>query len=228
VRKRPVALFVCSLLFLYFPIEFYWKGWIQSQPLIPTDYAFELILPLVLLFGLIRVTKVGWYTLIALVALWGIRDLAEYYAGQETSLSALIVHLAIYAASMTYFINPRIRHLYFDPKARWWRTKPRYETCLPMICSTNGEKNTVEWQYPLLRNISEGGCFIETQHLLLENEEVDMKVPLPQPLNVSVLQVKGEVRWVSKNPLRMGLGIQFKTVPPDQTKAIITFVNKQL
>ena len=124
---------------------------------------------------------------------------------------------------MTYFINPRIRHLYFDPKSRWWRTKPRYETHLPLLIN-RGEKS----QYPVLRNISEGGCFIETTHLGEMNDKVHVAIPLPVPLTVSVIRSEGWVRWVSRDPNRMGMGIEFKDPLPKHVKALREYVNRQL
>ena len=74
------------------------------------------VLPVILIVGLLRVSSFGWYTLVSFVALWGVRDLYDYYATSDTAISSLFIHLSIYAASLGYFINPRIRHLYFDPK----------------------------------------------------------------------------------------------------------------
>jgi hypothetical protein len=222
MRKRPLALFFCSLLFLYFPLELFFR-WSQQGRGEIFDFVLSVVLPLTLMAGLIRVSKVGWYTLIAMVALWGVRDLYEYYHSEGMGVGPLLVHISIYCLSMGYFINPRVRHLYFDPKLRWWRTKPRYETHVPFIMASEAE-----WQYPILRNISEGGCFIETSHLLNVNDSIDIAIPLPVPLSVSVIKTKGEVRWVSTNPVRHGMGVQFIDAPPLHTKAIREYVRRQL
>lgn len=187
-----------------------------------TDSFLSAALPIFLLVGLIRVTKIGWYTLIATVSLWGVRDLYSYYATQGAT-GPFLVHIAIYLFSITYFINPRIRHVYFDPKLRWWRTKPRYETHVPFMMHHNST-----WIYPILRNVSEGGCFIETPHLVDVSSDVTIAIPLPIPLGVSVIKTKGEVRWVSRNPLRYGMGVQFKEPQPEHQRAINEFVRQQL
>lgn len=223
MRQRPFLLFVSSCLFLYFPAELAWRWISHSHPVLPMDIFFSIVMPAILMVGLIRVTKVGWYTLITLVALWGVRDLYDFYSTQGSSLSPLIIHLAIYCVSVGYFINPRVRHLYFDPKLRWWRSKPRYETHIPFLMS-----HANQWHYPILRNISEGGCFIETPHLLDVNADLQISIPLPIPLSVSVIKTQGEVRWVSTNPLRHGMGVQFRNPPPEHFKAIKEYVRKQL
>ena len=147
----------------------------------------------------------------------------ERYYGAGHSVTPFLIHIGIYLFSLSYFINPRIRHLYFDPKMRWWRTKPRYETYVPFIMNHNSE-----WQYPILRNVSEGGCFIETPRLLGVTEQVQIAIPLPVPLGVSVIKAVGEVRWVSNNPARHGIGVEFIDPLPEHTKALAEFVRQQL
>lgn len=223
MQKRPLLILFCALMFLYFPAETVFQWLHNGVQLNLTDILFSIVMPTVLLVGLIRVSQFGWYTLIAGVTLWGIRDLHEYYLSHGASSSALYIHLCIYAISIAYFINPRIRHLYFDPKVRWWRTKPRYETSLPILLN-----HQAQWHYPLLRNLSEGGCFIETPHLLDQNSTLQLAIPLPYPLNVSVIRTSGDVRWVSRNPMRMGMGIQFRNLTPEHEKAVKAFVKKRV
>lgn len=223
MQKRPLLILVCALMFLYFPAETLFEWRFRGLELTPTDVIISVLLPLVLLVGLVRVSQFGWYTLVAGVSLWGVRDLHEYYMSHGASTSALVIHLCIYAISLAYFINPRIRHLYFDPKMRWWRTKPRYETTLPCLIN-----HQAQWHYPILRNLSEGGCFIETPHELEINTTLQLAIPLPYPLNVSVIRTAGEVRWVSKNPLRMGMGIQFRNCSPQTEQAVRAFVRKSV
>jgi Tfp pilus assembly protein PilZ len=223
MRKRPLSLFICALLFLYFPANEIWIWYSNQETPAITELALSLVLPVLLLFGLIRVTRTGWYTLIAMVSLWGVRDLYEFYVSQGASVVSLFVHLFIYSVSLVYFINPRIRHLYFDPKLRWWRTKPRFETHMPFVMRSDSA-----WHYPILRNISEGGCFIETPHPLSMGDTIQVMIPLPVPLEVSVIKAIGEVRWVSRSADRMGMGIQFRNPPADHSRAIRQFVGRGL
>lgn len=221
MQKRPVLLFFASCLFLYFPLELVFEV-IRQKHVKPADWLLSGVLPIILLTGLIRVSKIGWYTLIALVSLWGMKDLYAYYS-DDKSLLPFISHLLIYGFSMTYFINPRIRHLYFDPKSRWWRSKPRYETHHAVML--NHQESAY---YPIIRNISEGGCFLEMGEKLGMLDQVDIVFPLPVPLGKSVFRSKGEVRWVSSSTERPGLGIQFKEMATSDQNALNQFVMKQL
>jgi hypothetical protein len=221
MRKRPLLLFLFAAAFLYFPFEVAARYYAYGKFNL-VDFIISGILPFFLLFGLIRVTKIGWYTLVGVVSLLGVRDLQVYYAAQG-SVTSFLVHIVIFLFSLSYFINPRIRHLYFDPKLRWWRTKRRYETHLPFLM--NGKSG---WQYPILRNISEGGCFVETPHPMEMSEFVNILIPLPVPLGVSVLKARGEVRWASPSGRRPGMGIQFQPLDPLHDKALKEFVRNEL
>ncbi len=230
--KRPTFVIVCSALFLYFPFELGWRlargfqwTWV--------DLIVNVALPAILLFGLVRVTKTGWYTLVAILSFWGVRDLALYYRENHARPTALLVHILIYGVSLAYFINPRVRRLYFDPRLRWWRTKPRYETHLPMLIETlthpaGAAKGEKQFQYRVLRNVSEGGCFVETDAPLPMNAQFDLALPLPIPLNVSVLSSRGEVRWVSTQAGKTGMGVQFVNADAQQRRAFKQFVKEQL
>lgn len=219
MRKRPFALILSSCIFLYFPFSLV-LDLSKGLPVYPSEWFLGGLLPLILTIGLLRVTRVAWYTLFCFVFLWGVRDFREYQ-NQQVPLAKVVTHLGVYLLGVSYFINPRIRRLYFDPKSRQWRTKRRFETHGPAILFKS-EKVI----YPSLRNISEGGCFLETPHLLEFSEQVDVLIPLPYEVELSSLKLKGEVRWVSDKTERTGMGIQFHSINPATRQAIKKYVNQ--
>lgn len=221
MRQKPITILLASLVFLSLPVELLWRAW-HFGNIFWIEWLVSFVFPIVLWIGLVRVTRTGWYSLMGCLALWGVHDLYEAYAISEHP-QQILTHLAIYVFSIAYFINPRVRTLYFDPKLHWWKTKPRYETNLPMIIHRDGD-----WNYPMLRNVSEGGCFIEVNGNFELNERIQIAIPLPVPLTVSVIQTDGEVRWISTNPLRRGMGVRFVDSHAEQTKAIRQFVRLQL
>lgn len=221
MHRKPLHLLFASLVLMYLPLELIWRT-SQSKQIVWVEWVVSFVFPVILLVGLLRVTRVGWYTLMACLALWGVHDLYRLYSASGQH-SQLFIHLAIYVFSLSYFINPRVRTLYFDPKLHWWKAKPRFATSLPMIL----QRDTM-WFYPMLRNVSEGGCFIETNATFVMGDRVELSIPLPVPLAVSVIQAEGEVRWVSSNPLRRGMGVRFINPPADQATAIRQFVRLQL
>ncbi|NBX93583.1 MAG: PilZ domain-containing protein [Proteobacteria bacterium] len=219
MRRRPLVLFIASLVFLFFPLSLIWD-FLQGDPVLVSDWLIGGILPVVLIIGLIRVTKVAWYTLFGFIFFWGIRD---YQTVEDATPVSIISHILIYVISLAYFIHPRIRRLYFDPKLRWWRTKQRYETHGPIIF-----KQGTKYYYPTLRNISEGGCFIETPHTQELENIIDIIIPLPVPLGLAAIETRGEVRWVSEKSERFGMGIQFLNLGPEQSAVLKKFVAYQI
>lgn len=194
MRKRPLALIVASCIFLASPAALVYK-YFQPGVMVPSiDWLLSGILPVFLCIGLLRVNRIAWYTLFGFVFLWGIRELNW-------------LHLVAYLFSLSYFINPQVKRLYFDPRLQWWRTKRRYEAHGTTIV----EKDQKTF-YPYLKNISEGGCFLETPHTQEKFDLLSITIPLPNPIPDSTLKLKGEVRWVSSNPEKMGMGIQFVSV----------------
>lgn len=72
-------------------------------------------------------------------------------------LLALVFSFIINLLVIAYLFLPRVRKVYFDPKLRWWETKPRYKTNFQSLLSFNGSNHNVD-----IKNISEGGAFLET------------------------------------------------------------------
>jgi hypothetical protein len=79
----------------------------------------------------------------------------------KPSTKILIFFLLLYLINITivgYFMLPAVRKIYFDPRIRWWETKPRYLTDFSAHIFMN-EESTAEG---MLKNISVGGFYIES------------------------------------------------------------------
>jgi len=217
MQRRPLALILASCVFLFSPLNLIYQ-FLHGEKFNSVDWLLTGLLPLGLCVGLLRVNRIAWYTLFGFVFLWGVRDLHGLQS-PAGNLTQVLLHLFVYALSLTYFINPRIKRLYFDPKLQWWRTKKRYETHGPAIiqCGT-------KTHYPTLKNISEGGCFLETPHIQDQAEQIVITIPLPSPIPESSLRLRGEVRWVSSKPEKMGMGIQFLNLSKEDRFNLKKFV----
>lgn len=65
-----------------------------------------------------------------------------------------------------YFLIPNIRKIYFNPRLRWWQSKPRFATDF-LARLSDGEKSLGDGH---IKNISTGGFFIITD-VPLETEQ---------------------------------------------------------
>lgn len=66
-----------------------------------------------------------------------------------------------------YFILPQVRKVYFDPRLRWWETKPRFSTEFSSVIKWMDESFNGN-----IKNISEGGLFIETNKKINTNARI--------------------------------------------------------
>jgi hypothetical protein len=80
-----------------------------------------------------------------------------------------------------YFLLPAVRTTYFDPRVRWWESKPRYELKLPStIDRKEGER--VEGR---VLNVSQGGAFVQAPVKMVHGEEVEFEFwVMTQPFRI--------------------------------------------
>lgn len=217
MKHKPLALICASLLFLYFPIYRVWEVF-QGEALNSVDFILSFFLPVVLVFGLLKVSRIAWYTLFGFVFLLGVKDFRGLQE-DPASLPQTLTHLFVYILGVGYFINPKVKRLYFDPKLHWWRTKERFETHGPAILEM--EDKTL---YGQLKNISEGGCFVHVPEPLALNQKFRLILPLPRPIPEASLSFYGEVRWALNKAENSGMGIQFLNLDKESTKRIKRFL----
>lgn len=217
MKNRPLALIIASLLFLYFPSQLIWDFFHGGVPT-SADILLSFFVPIILVVGLLKVNQIAWYTLFGFVFLFGIRDF-QFLKNEAASVSQVIVHLFVYILGVGYFINPKVRRLYFDPKLQWWRTKERYEVHGPVIVES-GQKTL----YANLKNMSEGGCFLESARPFEISRTIDLFVPLPRPIPEASLRMTAEVRWVSSTPEMSGMGVQFLNLDKNAKQRIKRFL----
>ncbi len=74
-------------------------------------------------------------------------------------------------------------------------------------------------------NISEGGCFIETDEVLPPRTEVPLEFSFPNHPNPLVIM--GEVVWVVEGT-HSGMGIQYKKISADAQKVLKEIVQSRM
>jgi uncharacterized protein (TIGR02266 family) len=74
-------------------------------------------------------------------------------------------------------------------------------------------------------NISEGGCFIETDEVLPPRTEVPLEFSFPN--HDKPVEVIGEVVWVLEGS-HSGMGIQYKKISPNARKVLREIVQSRV
>lgn len=103
------------------------------------------------------------------------------------------------------------------------RNAPRISTDLKLVSRNSG--NSIDSR---VMNMSGGGVFITTEHLLPVDAEFSIHLELPG--DPDVMTIRARVVWTksvaSASPA--GMGIQFVNIAPEYQKRILAFVNNQL
>ena len=121
----------------------------------------------------------------------------------QTNPSLPIVLLAVLIFTnivlVGYFLIPAVRAVYFDPRLRWWETKPRYN--VDYVADLKVGNHTSQGK---IMNLSEGGVFVQTKEAPEDGA------------NVSVLFQDGDKKFnipgtaIHHAKLKeMGIGVQF-------------------
>jgi hypothetical protein len=82
----------------------------------------------------------------------------------------LVFVYGIEIALVSYFMLPAVRATYFNPRVRWWESKPRYELKLPAHLKVGVESLDAQ-----VVNVSEGGVFIRTGRNLPLGDSVGLR-----------------------------------------------------
>lgn len=115
-----------------------------------------------------------------------------------------------------YFLIPAVRAVYFDPRLRWWETKPRYN--VDYVADVKIGNQTVQGK---IMNLSEGGVFVQTK----ESPEDGSKVSVQFQDADKKYDLSGTAIHHAKIK-EMGIGIQFDHTP--ETSAQMKNLTKKL
>lgn len=102
--------------------------------------------------------------------------------GWALGLSIQFVNVLI----VTYFLNPRLRTLYFTPALQWWKSQPRYPANFRCKVTREGtERSEAE-----AVNISVGGMLLRTRDALSPGDRLQLRIVDParfEPLEAQVI-----------------------------------------
>jgi uncharacterized membrane protein len=138
----------------------------------------------------------------------------SYHFSASELIITVLLPMLINIAYVSYILLPKVRAPYYDPRLRWWETKPRYvfETDIKITYAdivTEGK----------MTNISEGGLFAIIPTAIEPNTILK--------LNLSILENDLEIlaKIVYRKPDGTSHGLQFHEVTGDQKKALKKIIN---
>lgn len=180
MNRKPWPIIILALLQLFAPIvNAFINSWLLHIPLNVYFKQFVLhksVLSLIVLFVIpiacavfIYICKlwslIGFITLEVFLVAWNI--LQRTADPNHYSLLTVSTFNTVNLVLVLYFLIPAVRQVYTNPRIRWWESKPRYlkEHKVSLIYDGQQiEATTI--------NISEGGAFISTSHLLQAHKTV--------------------------------------------------------
>lgn len=211
MKRKPWPLIVLALLHLFAPVGNIIANSIFANVSIGTYmnalfHPDELLRTFIFLGipvvggALIYICKKWSYYLYLLLMIFPF--LYSYMSWQAQPTLQLGVYLiAFYLINLLvvgYFILPQVRQVYFDPRLRWWETKPRFKAEFETDFRWVDQKSKGE-----IKNLSEGGLFIETDLKMntLGRIDVDFKY------KDQMYALRGEIVYSKPSNGRMGYGI---------------------
>lgn len=128
-------------------------------------------------------------------------------------LPLLILIYLVNIGVVGYFLIPAVREVYFNPRLRWWESKPRYRLGVNShIYRADGSRFDCE-----VGNISEGGVFLATSQGALQADE---DIRLEFGFHKLEFNLPAKVMHIGTVDGRMGCGVQFAALNPQQKRLV--------
>ncbi len=119
--------------------------------------------------------------------------------------------------TVSYFLNPKIRTIYYTDAIKWWKSKPRYP--LSAFCQIDRAPDITA--HAQTTDISEGGLFLNHSLNFSSGEEIFLRIIHEDRIH----PLKARVIFSSKRLEESGSGIKFLHTPQSR-KAIKALIRK--
>ncbi len=231
MKKRPLIIKIVALGYVLTPLTFVIQYLYFSNLSITDAESFKhlitpyklsfIIIPPIIAYGIFRVHEWGWYLALAhLIYITGNNTVA-LFVGSRTPHWAIYVFTVITFVVLLTFVRKEIRAPYFNPRVRWWETKPRYKITLDVEMSNDRTEITGETY-----NISEGGMFMVSEDDVNINEHFNVKLSRKE---VNPVSCEGNIVWINKdNPnIPSGFGFKFSRLDKEGLLVIKSYIKEQ-
>lgn len=221
MKKRPWPIIILALFHIVAPLgNILVNSWLAKVDLTyyihvllaPENRMTLLVFTVVPLIGAVLIYICKKWSYIAYIALMTIPfaySLISYMKSATIPMTiALVLFYIVNMLVIGYFLLPAVRRLYFDPRLRWWETKPRYKADFQCQVEHEGQQHWVE-----IKNISEGGAFLETSSHFSEGTKLKIFFKDAH----GVLHLDGEVVY-KRMQAPIGYGFKFDKVSAKQPR----------
>lgn len=231
--RKPWPIIIVSFIFFVIPIfnilltyflrtaDYAFSDYIYSLLTIPKNYIhlFNMVIPSLVAGVAVYSIKKWSYPVFLISMLW-----LTFYIFQNLDpgitfkeiFFTIVIPMAINILYVTYLLLPNVRAVYFNPRLRWWETKPRYIFATNMKITSPDQPEKIITG--VMANISEGGLFAQIHTPLEPNSVINLEMEI---LDVP-MQLQAKV--VYRKPDGVSHGLQFSDMSKDQKKIIKTIM----
>lgn len=224
MERRPWPIVILALLNLLAPLFYLLKTYYTTHfPLVifvkalflPENIllTIHMIIPCLVAAVSIYAVKKWSYHVFFLTMMWVIiRNFYNYFIANDISALQLIGAILVNILLVSYFLIPAIKEAYMNPKLRWWEAKTRYKKSIHVLLQQDNQQ-----YHGTISNISEGGVFINSCNLAIDN-------PLRLAFTDNQFHFNLEGKVVYQIPDGNGYGIQFFNLNRTLKKELKKFV----
>ncbi|MFQ5560287.1 MAG: PilZ domain-containing protein, partial [Nitrospinota bacterium] len=200
LKRRPLTIRLLALAYLLTPLTFilqyiYFTGLTLTDPALwnkfqsPYMMSF-LVVPPIIAVGIYRIREWGWFLALVHILFLMINNALAIHKGSATPPYAITLFTVATFVFLMVFVRKEVLAPYFNPRIRWWESKPRYAVTLQVTISNNrltGDGETF--------NISETGMFMASPLDVRLDEKflITMQMPDQTPVHCD-----GSVVWVNR------------------------------
>jgi hypothetical protein len=123
----------------------------------PIENVFWIALPVITGCSILQFRRWSYFLLLSFTIIVSSIFIHDWWMSPKMPLTTFVFLESMNVVILGYFLLPSVRNVYLKPSLRWWEQKPRYLVDQPILIETPHATSS-----GFIRNISEGGCLIET------------------------------------------------------------------
>jgi hypothetical protein len=213
MKKKPFSIKFFAACFLVAPIfNLSLIAWLNHWPLTgprgvlghlsPYELCLISLFPFTA-YGIWKVAKWGYYLFLSFSTLIIIHNFYILLTQKQYSSYMVLLFQATTLSVVGFFLQKHITAPYFNPKMRWWESRPRYKVDVGCVNKIS-EGASARLFESHIHDISKGGCFM----VCSENLKIDTQIELEFSFNNNRVLILGETVWLCPK-IQGGYGIQF-------------------